>query len=330
MQTMATDNPLPATDGRNSDDENQQTDGKGQRERIAAASETLRAQLGLDSAEAAAALDEFAAALLDAVQTDVGRQNSLIKKLGLSELVAHFFEVPCSWHQSTVHFVLTAEGPADERKRLQLLAGSFIQVVMQIATTVTIFYGTYYPSCTTNDQCSPGTYCNGQSCDYCGSARRGHGFGDGPPPMQLDPRTGLVFNRGYDPGFHQAGRGPAGMKDWSGEYNMTTVHLYCADRKGYLRDQFRDVHAYTTDCEPDTYGPLDSPISYCRGGADVCAEDAAWLEYAADAATAWCDSCWHQQTDTVDGTVAWEDVTTMNASCESSGTRALLYAQIAI
>eukprot|EP01046_Picozoa_sp_COSAG06_P022788 COSAG06_NODE_1783_length_8405_cov_109.734595_2_plen_143_part_00 len=50
MQTMATENPLPAspTDDRNSDEENQQTDGKGQRERIAAASETLRAQLGLD------------------------------------------------------------------------------------------------------------------------------------------------------------------------------------------------------------------------------------------------------------------------------------------
>jgi hypothetical protein len=108
------------------------------------------------------------------------------------------------------------------------------------------------------------------------------------------------------------------MSDWSGEYNMTTVHAYCADRKAYLRDSFRDVHAYPSDCEPDTYGPLDDPNDSCRGGADVCAEDELCLEYAAKAATAWCDHCWHQQTDTVDSTVAWEDVTNVNASCEST------------
>jgi hypothetical protein len=161
----------------------------------------LLSQLGAESAESQAALERYTNAVLAAA----AQRHSDSFYNGMRDVVAHFFEIPCSWHQTTVYFVTTADGPDDAKKRLQLLFGSFLQVVVQIGTSLSLYIGTYYPSCRTNDQCASGTYCTGVMCDYCGSARTGRGFGDGPPPEQRDPATGDMYNRGYDPGTRHRG-----------------------------------------------------------------------------------------------------------------------------
>eukprot|EP01051_Picozoa_sp_SAG22_P004033 SAG22_NODE_207_length_15278_cov_4.056855_10_plen_171_part_00 len=100
-------------------------------------------------------------------------------------------------------------------------------VMLQIFTCMAVLTGAMFSSCRTNEQCdTPGTYCKATFCNNCGGSA-----GLGGPPVQIDPVTGLVFNRGVNPGTDQTALlqfdNPITAVDWTGDFNKTAAKQHC-------------------------------------------------------------------------------------------------------
>jgi hypothetical protein len=164
-------------------------------------------------------------ALLDAHGNSVLQRAAASQSSAIKEQAGHFRKFT-GWHQATTYFVVMMPGAGaefDHRRRL-LLAGSFLQVLLQILATQGIFLGIFYPTCSSNGQCQSGRFCAIAVCDFCGAS------GKGTPPIQIDTETSEVTNRGFDPGNRNGDlqrMWKLGGTDWSGGYNMTTIARWC-------------------------------------------------------------------------------------------------------
>jgi hypothetical protein len=87
---------------------------------------------------------------LEKQTTSGGQLESAVKSM-----FAHLTEAPCNWHQAVTFFLCSqAEEDAALRQKapLMFVAGS-LMVFMQIAAAISVWGGSYKPSCVDNDQC---------------------------------------------------------------------------------------------------------------------------------------------------------------------------------
>lgn len=90
-----------------------------------------------------------------------------------SLIVAHLSTNPANFHQCVTFFAASdeVEDAAMHAKAPVLYLGSLLMVLLQLFTTLSVWKGTFFPSCSANPQCGTGRWCrmgSTKSCSYCG------------------------------------------------------------------------------------------------------------------------------------------------------------------
>ena len=153
----------------------------------------------LSEQEAAAVVERLVDARVDGLRAELSTPATARKIFGalVQNMFAYMTEAPTNWHQAVVFFAGSSD-PRDApmKKRLPVMfTMSFLMVAAQCATVVAVIMGTATPACSTNDQCSPGTYCSvgwSNRCQYCGSHA---------PVIIQYGEDGETYNQPYDRRF---------------------------------------------------------------------------------------------------------------------------------
>ena len=112
-------------------------------------------------------------AMIAEAQLGGGRDHpAAAHSLALRSIVAHLSASPANFHQSVIYYAASADPEdADMRAKAPLLYfGSLLMALMQIATTIGVYSGTFHPSCSSSIQCGTGTWCKTDQCAYCGDS----------------------------------------------------------------------------------------------------------------------------------------------------------------
>lgn len=154
-----------------------------------------------------------------------------------SMIVAHLSTNPANFHQCVTFFAASDE-PEDAAMHARaplLYIGSLLMGLLQVVTTISIWKGTFYPSCSANPQCGTGRWCRmgRKKCTFCGDEiplqREVRGdcafeidkYGD---LATVDDQACFTYNFPRDPNFDG--------------FNITTLQSVCAepaDRMGAER-----------------------------------------------------------------------------------------------